>query len=96
MKIIEAALFRLAQEEKISVEQAKIMKAVYHKKSASFATLLIETGLENNTLALELMRLRKEGVIQEKQGLYFAENFQEKILELMSKVELREIPIMTR
>ncbi|MCR4369280.1 MAG: hypothetical protein NUV67_05235 [archaeon] len=90
MKMYEAALFKLALKGTITLEQAKILKAL-HNKECAITALQKETGIGMYTLFEELETLEKKGIVAQRAGLYLIENFEEKISELIGERELQAI-----
>ena len=90
MNIIETALFKLAQEGKISIEQAKIINVLRKKKVLSFPKLLEQTGEETAILTIELLDLIDRKMIFQKNELYYASNIEETISQLIHKEIIQE------
>ena len=82
---METALFKLAMEEKISTEQAKILNALRKKKVLSFPKLLEQTGEETAILTIELLDLLYRKIISQKNQLYYTSNIEETISQLIKK-----------
>ena len=90
MTIIETALFKLAQEGKISIEQAKILNVLRKKNVLSFPKLLKQTGEETAILTIELLDLIDRKMIFQKNELYYASNIEETISQLIHKEIIQE------
>ncbi|MEM4257004.1 MAG: hypothetical protein QXZ13_02380 [Candidatus Diapherotrites archaeon] len=82
MKLIEATLFKLCLNKKISIEEAKIIKALYTNKTMTFNNLIKNTGLEEKTLFLALNKLAKTEIITENSDFYSLKDFETKLIEL--------------
>lgn len=90
MKIIEAALYKLALKGHITLEEAKILKAIYSNRACRLPTIASETGLGEHQVLAHASNLSAAGIISEKGGIYFCENFPEKISELIRKDSLQK------
>ena len=90
MNLVETALFKLAQEGKISIEQAKILNVLCKKKVLSFPKLLEQTGEETAILTIELLDLIDRKMIFQKNELYYASNIEETISQLIHKEIIQE------
>ena len=85
MRILEGALFNLALINKISLEQAKILRALYDNKTLTTFELSKELNLSEGIIAIEINDLSARKIVSEKFGLYFLENFDEKIANLIKE-----------
>ena len=90
MNLVETALFKLAQEGKISIEQAKILNVLRKKNVLSFPKLLKQTGEETAILTIELLDLIDRKMIFQKNELYYASNIEETISQLIHKEIIQE------
>ncbi|MCR4336055.1 MAG: hypothetical protein NUV57_06005 [archaeon] len=88
MNIIETALYKLAIEKKISLEQAKILKHLYNSPPIPAYFISKKTGLRENEVVIEINELAERRIVSEKFGFYFVNNFEEMLSELIRK----EIP----
>lgn len=93
MNLLEATLFRLASSETISLQEAKIIKALHEQRACTAFRLQIETGLEKEELLKALRSLQRQQTVSEKVGIYFIENFEEKILQLVQESEAEKITV---
>jgi len=83
VKLFELALFKLAESGKISLEQAKILKTVREKRACSAETLSKESGVEEPNFTIEIVDLLERKIVSQKAGIYFCENFAEKLSQLI-------------
>ncbi len=88
MKLIESALFRLVLHGKISLGQAKILKAIHENRACSLYALRFETGLGLQELSYAIACLREIGMLIEMHGFYFCPGFDEQICALMGDEKL--------
>lgn len=85
MRILEGALFNLALINKITLEQAKILRTLYDNKTLTTYELSKELGLSEGIIVIEITDLLARKIVSEKLGFYFLENFGEKIANLIKE-----------
>lgn len=85
MRILEGALFNLALINKITLEQAKILRTLYDNKTLTTFELSKELGLSEGIIVIEITDLLARKIVSEKLGFYFLENFGEKIANLIKE-----------
>ncbi|MFH1391963.1 MAG: hypothetical protein ABIH20_06640 [Candidatus Diapherotrites archaeon] len=90
MNIIETTLYKLAVQNKINLEQAKILKQLYNDTPAPAHNISKKTGLSESEVVIEINDLVERKIVSEKFGFYFVKNFEEMLSELIRK-ETEEI-----
>ena len=85
--IIETALYKLALNNTISLNEAKALKALYLKRACSLGTLSCEFGLSRHESLAALNSLQRRGIINERGGIYYCENFAQKLFALINDCE---------
>lgn len=85
MRIIDACLYRLAVQGTITLEEAKVLKALHSQRASTLFTLCGETGLEERETREALEHLKEKGIAGNTGGIWFAPNFEDSILGLISK-----------
>lgn len=93
MKIVDLALFNLALVDKISLEQAKILKSLYNRNNQSEFSLASDTGLSVQIVLVELVDLDDRKIVTEKLGYYSVENLEEKISDLIRMEETEKVAL---
>ena len=97
VKVIETALYKLAETNKISLSEAKILNALYKLKAGSFSRIHYETGLEVSELYESINSLCEQKIISKNSELYYCENFAETISEqIRSEKKKIMIPILAK
>jgi len=96
MNLMETALYKLASEGKISLEQAKILNAIRKKRAVHSSRMAEETGEDLVSLTPELFDLEERKIIEQKNGIYYCEDFEMKISELIRKEETEKIETKIR
>lgn|GEM_PF-5542975 len=92
MRIIESALFRLCLRQAITLEQAKIIRALYDGMACPITGLQDETGLSEEDLWISLRGLECKGIVSESGGIYFLDDFEKKLPELIDSCEKQPAP----
>ena len=72
MDLKKLALFRLVEQNRLSLEEAKILNAVV-EKPVDFMQTAQATGLETKELTEALKQLKKKNIVNEKNGKYSAD-----------------------
>jgi len=85
LNVIQTALYKLAFQGNVSLEQAKIIHSLYTKKCLSQHSIKEQTGLTPETIAIELYDLVEKTIVSEKGGIYYCENAIEKISEMIKE-----------
>ena len=82
MNLKKLSLYRLAEQNRLSVEEAKTLNALF-EKPLDFMQIAQETSLEANELSEALRHLKKKNLLEENSGKYSAEFLlaMEKLLE---------------
>ena len=83
LKLLESALFRLALSGAITVEEAKVLKAVWENHACSEHSLLLATGLEKPGVRFAVDSLRSRGILASVGAFYFAPNLEFEICRLI-------------
>ncbi|MEK6958175.1 MAG: hypothetical protein AABW99_04335 [archaeon] len=86
-KILDAALFRLAFERRITLEQARIAKHVHENGIRSAQQISKELKLGREETAESLIALTRQGLLKSQYDLFYTQNLAEKIAELISREE---------
>ena len=94
MNIIETALYKLAVQNKISLEQAKILKQLYNNTPAPAYFISEKTGLNKSEVVIEINDLIEREIVSEKFGFYFVKNFEEMLSELIRKEKTGKIKVI--
>ena len=87
MKVLEASLFKLALCGALTLDEAKILKALYANRAGSVISLCVETGLERLDAELALDSLKSRGIVSQADVFYFVVDFGLKLSELVSGAE---------
>ena len=85
MRLIDSALFRLALEGTLTLDEARALKVLYDKKNCSAHIIETETGLEEESVFLAMNNLVQRKIVTESKGIFFVEDFEDKISELIRK-----------
>lgn len=82
MDLKKLALYRLAEQNRLSLEEAKTLNAIF-EKPLDFMQIAQTTGLETSELTEALRQLKNKKTVQENNGKYSADFLQaiEKLLE---------------
>ncbi|HLC79354.1 MAG TPA: hypothetical protein VJG83_02895 [archaeon] len=83
MKIVEAALFRLAMQGKLTLEQAKVLNIMHKNRACTIEALEFGTGLCASDVKIAVAELKYKNLITEILGSYFCPDFLEKIAGLI-------------
>ncbi len=83
LKLLELALFRLALMGAITVEEAKVLKAIWENRACSEHSLLLATGLERPELKFAVEVLRQRGLLQSAGAFHFAPNLEFEICRMI-------------
>ncbi len=86
-KILDAALFRLAFERKITLDQARIIKHLHENGMRSAQQISKEFKLGREETAESLIALTRLGLLKFQYDLFYTQNLAEKISELISPEE---------
>lgn len=90
IRVIDLALYNLALINRITLNQAKILKALYNRKPASIYELSKETNLGEGPVTIELNELLEKKIVFEKYGSYFVKDFGETISNLIKEEKILE------
>jgi len=88
--MLDAALFRLALEGKITLVEAKILKAIHENRACSLHALRLEIPNEKDELPNSLASLKQRGTIVEVAGFYLCQDFEGKIAEMVPDSAFKE------
>lgn len=80
MDLKKLTLFKLIEQNKLSIEEAKILNAIF-EKTVDFMQIAQTTRLETKELTAALRELKKKNAIMEKNGKFSAD-----FLEVMEKL----------
>ena len=96
MKIIEGVLFKLALEEKITLEQARIINYIYEKNLCSIEIISRELDMTREETVKQLIRLFEMRIINHEYDLVYTQNLSEKLADLIRKEEPEKIVLVER
>ncbi len=85
MNLLESALFRLALEKRISLEEARLLSALRRTMICPIEALPAETGMDYKELMPAILSLEKRKIVSIGDGLCFLRNFEEALSSLIFK-----------
>ena len=87
MRVLESALFKLCLKEIITLDQAKVIRALYDHMACPLTALQDETGLKEDELWIALRGLEGREIVSESGGTYYIEKIEEKLAALVGSTE---------
>ncbi|MBI4044202.1 MAG: hypothetical protein HY392_00670 [Candidatus Diapherotrites archaeon] len=72
MNLKKLALYRLAEQNRLSVEEAKTLNALF-EKPLDFMQIAQATNLETKEITEALRQLKKKSIVQQDNGKYSAD-----------------------